>query len=281
MNYSDLFFIMFVTSSTMFGIVFGSFLNVVIYRIPASKTIVKGHSMCMTCGHTLGVLDLVPILSWLFLGGKCRYCKAPIASRYCKIECFTGLCFLLTALNHREITELLLQGSNKFLVPQFAMYCTFLLMICCVISVMMIFYDTRKAYLQFPLIILISRALVVLIYGIYVGDITLALYSIAIFIIMSVAFIAIPYIVIRLVKANYSKVDFLFDFAMGTALTFVSQYAYVNKFEKIYTFIPLLTFYTIVRLLTKDKKYEKYMGILCASIIVLLLASSIILMYLY
>ena len=94
----------------------------------------------------------------------------------------------------------------------------------------MIFYDTRKAYLQFPLIILISRALVVLIYGIYVGNITLALYSIAIFIIMSVAFIAIPYIVIRLVKANYSKVDFLFDFAMGTALTFVSQYAYVNKF---------------------------------------------------
>ncbi len=55
MNYSDLFFIMFVTFSTMFGIVFGSFLNVVIYRIPASKTIVKGHSMCMTCGHTLGV----------------------------------------------------------------------------------------------------------------------------------------------------------------------------------------------------------------------------------
>ena len=93
--------------------------------------------------------------------------QGPIASRYCKIECFTGLCFLLTALNHREITELLLQGSNKF----GSAVCNVLHlpvddMLCHIRDDD--FYDTRKAYLQFPLIILISRALVVLIYGIYV-----------------------------------------------------------------------------------------------------------------
>ena len=74
--------IIFVILIAAIGAAVGSFLNVVIYRIPEGRTISKGHSMCMSCGHTLGALDLVPVFSWLFLGGKCRYCKAPVSSRY-------------------------------------------------------------------------------------------------------------------------------------------------------------------------------------------------------
>ena len=73
------------------GLIIGSFLNVCIYRIPEGRTVVKGHSMCMSCGHNLGAADLVPLFSYLFLRGKCRYCGAPIASRYAKIEGVTGL----------------------------------------------------------------------------------------------------------------------------------------------------------------------------------------------
>ena len=62
--------IMNIVLAGMFGAVIGSFTNVCIYRIPEHRTVVKGHSMCMTCGHELGALDLVPIFSWLFLGGK-------------------------------------------------------------------------------------------------------------------------------------------------------------------------------------------------------------------
>jgi prepilin signal peptidase PulO-like enzyme (type II secretory pathway) len=78
---------------TCVGLVVGSFLNVCIYRIPEKRTVVKGHSMCMSCGHDLGPLDLVPLFSWLFLRGKCRYCKAPIASRYAIIEATTAIVF--------------------------------------------------------------------------------------------------------------------------------------------------------------------------------------------
>lgn len=84
------------------GLVIGSFLNVCIYRIPEGRTVVKGHSMCMSCGHTLGPLDLVPLFSWLFLRGKCRYCKAPIASRYAIIEGLTGICFAILAWQRRN-----------------------------------------------------------------------------------------------------------------------------------------------------------------------------------
>lgn len=80
----------------IFGSVIGSFLNVVIYRTPLKMSIVKGASHCFTCGEKIKPYDLVPIFSWIFLGGKCRNCKAPISARYTFVEALTGLCFLLS-----------------------------------------------------------------------------------------------------------------------------------------------------------------------------------------
>lgn len=84
------------------GLLIGSFLNVCIYRIPEGRTVVKGHSMCMSCSHKLSALDLVPLFSWLFLRGKCRYCGAPIASRYAKIEGLTAAVFMIIAYFRKE-----------------------------------------------------------------------------------------------------------------------------------------------------------------------------------
>lgn len=70
----------------LFGLVFGSFCNAWAWRIANGESIVKGRSHCAVCGHSLNALDLVPLLSWLFLGGKCRYCKAKISFRYPLIE---------------------------------------------------------------------------------------------------------------------------------------------------------------------------------------------------
>lgn len=82
----------------LFGVIIGSFLNVCILRIPQKETIVSERSHCMTCGHTLAWYDLFPLFSWLFLGGKCRYCKAKISKQYPIVEFTNGvmavLCFL-------------------------------------------------------------------------------------------------------------------------------------------------------------------------------------------
>lgn len=77
------------------GIVFGSFFNVCIYRIPEGKSIVNPPSHCPKCNTRLKVKDLIPILSYLISGRKCRYCKEKIASRYALVELLTGILFLL------------------------------------------------------------------------------------------------------------------------------------------------------------------------------------------
>ncbi len=72
------------------GAFVGSFLNVVIYRLPRGLSLVKPRSHCPHCEHVLGLADLIPLLSYLFYGRKCRYCHAPISSRYFWVELLTG-----------------------------------------------------------------------------------------------------------------------------------------------------------------------------------------------
>jgi leader peptidase (prepilin peptidase)/N-methyltransferase len=77
------------------GAAIGSFLNVVIYRVPNEMSIVLPNSACPNCKNAIKPYDNVPILSWLILGGKCRNCKLPIAWRYPAVELLTALAFCL------------------------------------------------------------------------------------------------------------------------------------------------------------------------------------------
>ncbi len=77
------------------GAVMGSFGNVVVFRSIAGKNL-NGRSMCRACGHVLSPLELVPVLSFLFLGAKCRACRMPISWQYPLVEAATGLLFLLS-----------------------------------------------------------------------------------------------------------------------------------------------------------------------------------------
>ncbi len=78
------------------GFIIGSFLNVCIYRIPRKESIAYPPSHCTYCSSPLKWYDLVPILSYLFLRGKCRYCGGSISPRYPFVEALTGIIFLLT-----------------------------------------------------------------------------------------------------------------------------------------------------------------------------------------
>ena len=77
-----------------FGCCIGSFLNVVIYRLPRDKSLVTPPSSCPVCKKHIRFYDNIPLISWLMLGGKCRYCKIPISPRYFVIELLTGIVFL-------------------------------------------------------------------------------------------------------------------------------------------------------------------------------------------
>jgi leader peptidase (prepilin peptidase)/N-methyltransferase len=95
----------------MLGLIIGSFLNCVIYRLEVGDSFAKGRSYCPNCKHTLSHNDLVPVFSFLFLKGKCRYCKQKISLQYPLVELAIAILFLINWLNF----------SNN--IWQFGFYC--------------------------------------------------------------------------------------------------------------------------------------------------------------
>ena len=84
----------------LFGALIGSFANVVIYRLPRGESIVFPGSHCPNCGHELGALELVPVLSWAVLGARCRQCKNGISARYPLVETLFALGFFTLSLRY-------------------------------------------------------------------------------------------------------------------------------------------------------------------------------------
>jgi leader peptidase (prepilin peptidase)/N-methyltransferase len=82
------------------GLIVGSFLNAVIFRLYSGESFLSGRSHCVNCGHTLAAYDLVPLFSFLFLGGKCRYCGKKISIQYPLVEFITGIVFVLVLLHY-------------------------------------------------------------------------------------------------------------------------------------------------------------------------------------
>ena len=81
--------------SLLLGLVLGSFLNVVIYRLPRSESLVRPGSRCPRCGTPIRWYDNIPVLSWLLLRGRCRACDVRIPIRYPLVEAITGIAFAL------------------------------------------------------------------------------------------------------------------------------------------------------------------------------------------
>jgi len=84
----------FAIAAFVFGLIFGSFLNVCIYRMPRGRSVVSPGSACPNCQKAIAFYDNVPVLSWLILRGRCRHCKTSISPRYMIIELLTAVLFL-------------------------------------------------------------------------------------------------------------------------------------------------------------------------------------------
>ena len=87
------------TFAGVLGAMIGSFLNVVIHRVPREQSIVFPNSACPSCGTALRPYDNIPILSYLLLAGRCRYCRKPISIRYPVVEAITAVLFVAVALH--------------------------------------------------------------------------------------------------------------------------------------------------------------------------------------
>lgn len=84
----------------LLGLVFGSFLNVVIHRVPLRQSLVRPRSRCPACGKPVAAYDNVPVVSYVLLGGRCRHCKANISARYPLVELAVGAASLASFVRH-------------------------------------------------------------------------------------------------------------------------------------------------------------------------------------
>ena len=98
---------MFLAVVFVLGLIIGSFLNVVVLRLNTGESIIKSRSKCFSCGHRLGFFDLIPVLSFVFQKGRCRYCQSKISRHYPLVELITGIVFVLTALKIFNFQNLL------------------------------------------------------------------------------------------------------------------------------------------------------------------------------
>ena len=105
------------------GSFFGSFFTLAVYRIPKKEDILIKHSYCPNCNHKLGLFDLFPIFSYIFLGGKCRYCGLKIRPRYLILEIFSGLTFLILAI----VTKTNIENLNSIIDLGFLLVCVYLI----------------------------------------------------------------------------------------------------------------------------------------------------------
>ena len=104
----------------IFGLLIGSFLNVVIYRVPKEMSIIGPGSRCPSCGHDLKWLDLLPVLSYVFQKGRCRYCGESFSVRYAFVELLTGVLTLLLYLKYGAAFDLVFYMSLVYiLIPCF------------------------------------------------------------------------------------------------------------------------------------------------------------------
>jgi leader peptidase (prepilin peptidase)/N-methyltransferase len=86
------------------GAIIGSFLNVVIHRVPREESIAFPASRCPSCGTAIRPYDNIPVVSWAVLRGRCRSCRAPISARYPAVELLTAALFAVTFLLHSGLT---------------------------------------------------------------------------------------------------------------------------------------------------------------------------------
>lgn len=161
----------------LMGITFGSFYTLAVYRIPQGQDITHTHSYCPKCDRKLGFWDLIPVFSYVFLGGKCRYCHQKIRPRYFLLELLSGVFFLMLATG----MKLSLETITYWQMAEFAffiLYFTFIVLMASIdkenrkMSKLVVMYGVIISLMYIVYLCIVEKA------NIYRYEIYLALYVI-------------------------------------------------------------------------------------------------------
>ena len=241
------------------GTLFGSFFTLAVYRIPIKQSIMHGRSYCPKCNHRLEFLDLIPVLSYVFLGAKCRYCKEKIRARYIALELLSGISFLLFALSLKinlynlEIGKLVYLGLGM-------LYLSTLFIIGGI--------EKEKHYISKP--VLLFGLIVEITYIIYLYIIGISIYKYVIYLFLILLFCVINIMVLKKKREENYLIQMLILCLYFTMLI---------KEEFVILSILLTAFITIIRKLLIKKEIKIPIGFyLCVSNVIMLILQNFILM---
>ena len=221
------------------GTLFGSFYTLAIYRIPKGQDITHTHSYCPNCEHKLGFWDLIPVFSYIFLGGKCRYCKEKIRPRYFIIETISGIFFVLVAY----LMGLSLENLNKTQIIDYAfivLYFTFI--------ILMAGIDKENRKISKPVVM--YGVIISIIYIVYlcIIDIT-SIYRYGIYLVL--------YIIVLLLDTVTLKKRAINKYVYSIILSVITMAIFSGEYATILSVVTTLLAIAIYDLLIKLKNSKK------------------------
>ena len=240
------------------GCFFGSFFTLAVYRIPRKEDILIKHSYCPNCNHKLGFLDLFPVFSYIFLLGKCRYCKNKIRSRYLILEIFSGITFLLYAIS----IKLNIYNINFFEIVMIYIY----------ISVLFIIAGIDKENFKIEKNVLIFGFFIEFIYIIYqcISN-EFDIYKYVMYLVVMIILLLISIIVLKTKKRLLYNIQLLF----------LSFYIIIFTGSIIYILSVIMTLLVIAFYQINSKKEKTPVGFfLCTSNIITIIITNLICSYL-
>lgn len=261
------------------GTVFGSFFTLAVYRIPLRQDITHTRSYCPKCNHKLSFWDMIPILSYVFLGGKCRYCGQKIRPRYLMLEVMSGIVFVLFAISVKlSIFDIIF--LDKQLIAYFI---TGLLYIATLFIIAGI--DKENVKIEKPVLLFGFICVTIYMIYLYIVETNTNVYRYVIYLIVfGILTIINTFILRKNAKGNYT-IDILL------LLTFMLSFTYefVCIFSVIITLIAISLQLIIKNILAKKskcvktevKEYTKLpIGFyLCTANIITLIVSNIFIFY--
>lgn len=242
------------------GAFFGSFFTLAVYRIPKKEDILIKHSYCPNCSHKLGLFDLSPILSYILLKGKCRYCGYKIRPRYLILELLSGFTFLSIAIS----TNLSINNINSIISTCFLLL---------YISVLFIIAGIDKERISIQKNVIVFGYVVEIIYIIYqctLGNINV--YQYVIYLIFLAIILILSNINLKLTAAEKYYIDILY------LLLYMAIFYGSEVF--ILTAILALIIISIYTVIYKAKSKNMPIGFcLCLSNIIVIITSNILINY--
>ena len=228
------------------GITFGSFYTLSVYRIPKGEDIIHTHSYCPNCNHKLNLFDLIPIFSYIFLGGKCRYCKQKIRPRYLILEIVSGLFFVMIAY----LMGLSIYNLETIKIIEYIFFVLYFTFIVLMAGIDKESRTINKAVLMYGIII----SIIYIVY-LYIIEET-SIYRYVIYLILFILILLIYIITLK----KYKKDNYAYSILMSILIMviFTGEYVTISSIITTLIVIPIYLLISRIKDLGKRETIKQY-----------------------